>query len=32
MTQQSKQRITGDVIVLIAGGLMVLGLAFIGAL
>jgi hypothetical protein len=32
MTRQSKQRITGDVVVLIAGGLMVLGLVYIGAL
>jgi hypothetical protein len=32
MTPQAKQRITGDVVILIAGGLIMLGLAYIGAL
>ncbi len=32
MTRESKQRITGDVVVLIAGTLITLGLAYIGAL
>ena len=32
MTQQTKRRITGDVIVLIAGGLLLVVLAYIGAL
>lgn len=32
MTREAKQRITGDVIVLIAGALMTLGLAYMGAL
>jgi len=32
MNRQAKQRITADVIVLIVGGLMILGLALFGAL
>lgn len=32
MTREAKQRITGDVIVLIAGALMTLGLVYMGAL
>lgn len=32
MTPEAKQRITGDVVVLIAGALMMLGLAYVGAL
>jgi hypothetical protein len=32
MTEQAKQRVTGDIVVLIAGGFIFVALAYMGAL